>query len=100
MNQLALVQSSVFLSLDLGASTMNQRQQDPRYVANRAFAESLNQLQKTLQAADTQAVPPIEPDKSSPNSANAAPFDLSSFEQAVADIEAFMETRQQQEEDH
>lgn len=78
---------------------MNQRQQDPRYAADRAFAESLNQLQKTLQAADTKAAQPVKPDHNNPDSANGS-FDLSSFEQAVADIEAFMETRQQQEEDH
>ncbi len=78
---------------------MNQRQQDPRYAANRAFAESLNQLQKTLQSADTKAVQPLKPDHNEPDSATSASFDLSSFEQAVADIEAFMETRQQQEED-
>jgi len=79
---------------------MNQRQQDPRDAANRAFAESLNQLQKTLQSADTKAVQPIEPDHNNPDSANSASFDLSSFEQAVADIEAFMDTRQQPEEQH
>ena len=77
---------------------MNQR--DPRYTANRAFVESLNQLQKTLQSADTQAIQSTEPDNKSSDSANSALSDLSSLEQAVADIEAFMERQQQQEEDH
>jgi hypothetical protein len=77
---------------------MNQR--DPRYTANRAFVESLNQLQKTLQSTDTQAIQPTEPDNKSSDSANSALSDLSSLEQAVADIEAFMERQQQQEEDH
>ncbi|XHX78607.1 MAG: hypothetical protein RBJ76_01345 [Stenomitos frigidus ULC029] len=78
---------------------MNQRQHDPRYAANRAFAESLNQLQKTLQSTDAKAVQSLKPDHNEPDSANSTSFDLSSFEQAVADIEAFMETRQQQGED-
>jgi hypothetical protein len=76
---------------------MNQRQQSLRYAATRAFMESLDQLQETLQPAD-QSVPPTPPENSSHRNADAPladQFDLNSLEQAVADIEQFMQKRQQ-----
>lgn len=75
---------------------MNQHQQNPRSAADRAFVESLNQLQKTLQPAAKQSAQPVVPVNDDHTSTDPDPFDLSSFEQAVADIEAFIETRQQQ----
>lgn len=80
---------------------MNQRQQNLRYAAARAFIESLDQLQETLQPSEAQPVVPTAAGKDPHRRADtspADPFDLSSFEQAVADIEAFIQTRQQKEE--
>lgn len=77
---------------------MDHDQHNPRYAAARAFMESLNQLQETLQPADSQSVPPVLPTDSQPSQADvSAPdqFDLSSFEQAVADIEQFMQMREE-----
>ena len=74
---------------------MNQRQQNLRYAATKAFMESLDQLQETLQPVD-QPVPLEAPEKDSDRNADASindQFDLSSLEQAVADIEQFMQRR-------
>ncbi|MGI0485361.1 hypothetical protein ACN4EK_07990 [Pantanalinema rosaneae CENA516] len=76
---------------------MNQQQRNLRHAAAEAFIESLDQLQQTLQSADQPPAPPIrstpvkrpEPPVSSP-----AQFDLGSFEQAVADIEQFIQANQ------
>ena len=76
---------------------MSQRQQNLRYAATRAFMESLDQLQETLQPAD-QSAPSTASENGSDRNADAPladPFDLSSLEQAVADIEQFMQKRQQ-----
>ncbi|MBW4580208.1 MAG: hypothetical protein KME42_11620 [Tildeniella nuda ZEHNDER 1965/U140] len=76
---------------------MNQRQQNLRYAAARAFIESLDQLQETLQPAD-QTLPPPLPEPNQQRNINASlteQFDLNSFEQAVADIEEFIQKRQQ-----
>ena len=80
---------------------MNQRQQNLRYAAARAFIESLDQLQETLQPSEAQPVAPTAPEKANYRKPEVAPsdlFDLSSFEQAVADIEEFIQKRQQGEE--
>ncbi|MBW4692497.1 MAG: hypothetical protein KME27_12110 [Lyngbya sp. HA4199-MV5] len=76
---------------------MNQRQQNLRYAAARAFIESLDQLQETLQPSEAQPVAPTAPEKGShrAETSPADPFDLNSFEQAVADIEEFIQKRQQ-----
>ncbi|PSB25994.1 hypothetical protein [Stenomitos frigidus] len=76
---------------------MNQRQQNLRYAAARAFIESLDQLQETLQPAD-EVVSPMAPEHNNPSSTNASvedQFDLNSLEQAVADIEQFIQKRQE-----
>lgn len=81
---------------------MNQRQQNLRYAAARAFIESLDQLQETLQPSEAQPVTstaPEQPTYTPVETPPSDPFDLSSFEQAVADIEAFIQTRQQGGED-
>ncbi|XGV98911.1 MAG: hypothetical protein ACAF41_08205 [Leptolyngbya sp. BL-A-14] len=76
---------------------MNQRQQNLRYAAARAFMESLDQLQETLQASETQPVVTPEPQQGTQRPETSSPadpsFDLQSFEQAVADIEAFIQKR-------
>lgn len=76
---------------------MNQRQQNLRYAAARAFIESLDQLQETLQPVDPPVPPPV-PETDNHRHADtslADQFDLNSFEQAVADIEEFIQKRQQ-----
>ncbi|WP_421654945.1 hypothetical protein [Leptothermofonsia sp. ETS-13] len=78
---------------------MNQRQRELRRAAARAFMESLDQLHNTLQSPETQPAQP-EPDTAQPKGLKATPllqFDLNTFEQAVADIEAFIENQKQGE---
>ncbi len=73
---------------------MEQRQQDPRQEAARAFHESLDQLHEALHAEPSPNPPPEarSPSQVSASSANQpTSFDLDSFAQAVADIEQFLE---------
>lgn len=76
---------------------MNQQQRNLRHAAAEAFIESLDQLQQTLQPADSQ---PVVPPRAAPvkrtdsASSSSAQFDLGSFEQAVADIEQFIQASQ------
>ncbi len=74
---------------------MSQRQQNLRYAAARAFMESLDQLQETLQSTDDRSgqasTPPPGNEPPPTKTASAEAFDLSSFEQAVADIDAFIQ---------
>lgn len=77
---------------------MEQHQKELRRAAAQAFAESLNQLQKTLQAESQPPIAaPTQPETTAPvpnsNSAPARPA-LADWEAAVADIEQFIETRQ------
>jgi hypothetical protein len=72
---------------------MNQPQRELRRAAAQSFMESLEQLQTTLQASEN---PPskliVQPSKELPQpEVKPANFDLHSFEQAVADIEQFIE---------
>jgi hypothetical protein len=64
-------------------------QQDLRQAAAKAFAESLEQLQETLEA-DDRAPAPTESD-SAVEARSAVKFDLLSLEQAAADIEQFIQ---------
>lgn len=68
---------------------MDQYGQEQRHAAAKAFIKSLDQLQETLQSTDSRAASPPRSRRSEPCS--PAQFDLNSFEQAVADIEQFME---------
>ncbi|MBD1861940.1 MULTISPECIES: hypothetical protein [Trichocoleus] len=78
---------------------MEQHQNEVRRAAAQAFAESLDQLQKTLQAEGrppTTAQP--QPEKMAPvsnSNSKAAPTRpaLADWEAAVADIEQFIEAR-------
>jgi hypothetical protein len=74
---------------------MNQHPQELRLAAARAFIESLDQLQETLQDSITSSARPFD----QPISAENPPleFNLATFEQAIADIEAFMERQQDAE---
>ncbi len=78
---------------------MEQHQNELRRAAARAFAESLDQLQKTLQA---DGKPPTtaqtQPEKAAPvsnSNSNSTPTRpaLADWEAAVADIEQFIEAR-------
>lgn len=76
---------------------MDQHQRDLRSAATRAFMESLSQLQETLQTAEDQPVtpaPPVEPAPASRLEADPG-FDLDNLEQAIADIEEFIQARRQ-----
>ena len=79
---------------------MDQQQQELRRAAARAFLDSLDQLQETLKPVNGQAAPAIvQPEAKKqklPNSGSRTPIDLSSFEQAAADIEQFMMNREQE----
>lgn len=70
---------------------MDQRQQELRHAATKAFIESLDQLHETLQPADLDSTHPQKSIASKPEACSPNEFDLSSFEQAAADIEQFME---------
>ncbi|QZZ21836.1 hypothetical protein J5X98_05205 [Leptothermofonsia sichuanensis E412] len=73
---------------------MDQRQQELRHAAARAFMESLDQLQDTLQTPHNQAAQ-LTPHQREAKPSASVQFDLNTFEQAVADIEEFIERRHQ-----
>jgi hypothetical protein len=72
---------------------MNQPQRELRRAAAQAFMESLEQLQTTLQSSENPPRKLVVQPPSGFSKPEAAPtaFDLHSFEQAVADIEQFIE---------
>jgi hypothetical protein len=77
---------------------MEQHQNELRRAAARAFAESLDQLQKTLQAEGRPlTTAPTQPEAAPPvsNSNHSTPTRpaLADWEAAVADIEQFIEAR-------
>jgi hypothetical protein len=79
---------------------MDQQQQDLRRAATEAFMESLQQLQTTLQIAEDESMaeskaPTVE--QAMPSQPEGLPqdLDLSSFEQAAADIEQFIAAKQE-----
>lgn len=77
---------------------MDLQQQDTRRAAAKAFIESLDTLQETLCSDAGQAVAPqpkaVEEVVNSP-SENSIEINLDTLEQAVADIEQFMQTKEQ-----
>jgi hypothetical protein len=70
---------------------INQYQPDLRREADRAFMESLNQLEHIFLADESQT--PVAGEECSPVAptpeAPLSPLNLDDFEQAAADIEAF-----------
>lgn len=72
---------------------MDQCQRELRRAAARAFMESLDQLHETLQPAAEPTPPPQRTPIPDPP-ASAAAIDLDSLEQAVEDIEQFIQQRQ------
>ncbi len=79
---------------------MDQHQRDLRSAATRAFMESLSQLQETLQTAEEQAEPATaSPEPTEPNQSETdISFDLDNLEQAIADIEEFIQAKRQSRE--
>ncbi len=76
---------------------MDQSQRELRQAAAEAFMESLDQLQETLQSSPEPPaiVAPVNPEQ--PRKTSSSQFDLDTFEQAVADIEEFIEQQQKQQ---
>ncbi|KAM3093957.1 hypothetical protein ACKFKG_17165 [Phormidesmis sp. 146-35] len=73
---------------------MDSHQQELRRAATEAFFESLDKLQETL-GVDGQPVP-VSPQEAAPNQEDSEPeMSLASLEQAVADIEQFMQAREE-----
>ena len=77
---------------------MDLQQQDVRRAAAKAFIESLNKLQETLCSEAGQAVTPepkpVEKVAASPVE-SPIEINLDTLEQAVADIEQFMQSKEQ-----
>ena len=77
---------------------MDLQQQDARRAAARAFIESLDKLQETLCSDAGKAVTP-EPEaiEAVVDSSSKTPVEinLDTLEQAVADIEQFMQAKEQ-----
>jgi hypothetical protein len=72
---------------------MDSHQEELRRAATEAFFESLDKLQETL-GVDDQPIP-VSPHKATPTQEASEPeISLASLEQAVADIEQFMQTRE------
>ncbi|MBD2310134.1 hypothetical protein H6G20_00360 [Desertifilum sp. FACHB-1129] len=77
---------------------MDRNQRDLRSAAEQEFLDSLHQLQETLKTEEAKSQKAATPSPHAPNSRSvqrsspkAAPgFSLDELEQAVADIEAFM----------
>ncbi|NDJ16640.1 hypothetical protein [Myxacorys almedinensis] len=61
-------------------------QRELRRAAAKAFMESLDKLQETLSESETKT-------EAQPMTAPAMPKQLEEFEQAVADIEQFMQSK-------
>lgn len=75
---------------------MNHNQQELRDAANKAFMDSLEQLEATLgYSQDTPPRPAAAvPSKPQPQSSSAAvPINLADLEEAAADIEQYMNYR-------
>jgi hypothetical protein len=76
---------------------MDLQQQDARRAAARAFIESLDKLQETLCSEAGQAASPVPEVEAVIDKPSEAPvvITLDTLEQAVADIEQFMQAKKQ-----
>ena len=74
---------------------MDAYQQDLRRAADKAFMESLNLLEEMLldDHPSSGVDSPLEDSCTSPPTPEESHLDLEALEEAVADIEAFMEQR-------
>lgn len=75
---------------------MDQHQRELRRAAAEAFFESLDKLQETLCTEGQPIQAPREADKEVAKS-DPESFSESSLEQAVADIEQFMQSKDQED---
>ncbi|UBF24586.1 hypothetical protein K9N68_23285 [Kovacikia minuta CCNUW1] len=77
---------------------INQHQQELRRAAAKEFIEALDQLQERLQFTDgqpgVQSIAPPNPQPAKPEPQEPLQFDLHAFEQAVADIEEYIQQKQ------
>jgi hypothetical protein len=71
---------------------MQQPQRKLRDTADEAFMESLDKLQEILESQDTQAVE--SEIQSEGDDYNDMPIDLAAFEDAAADIEAYIQEQE------
>jgi hypothetical protein len=101
----AMIRKRVNLAVNtsnrFGAKTMSQ-QHEERHAAAQAFVESLTQLEQTLESAELvkkHSLPqsPAKLDPSEPSTQESAQFSLSRFEDAIADLEQFIQNNQSQE---
>ncbi len=75
---------------------MGQPQYEIRRAAAEAFKQSLDQLQQTLESTQepSKPHPPRREPAPQPTTDRSAKFDLSAWEEAIADIEQFIQQRQ------
>lgn len=76
---------------------MGQPQSEVRRVAAEAFKQSLDQLQQALGSTQgpSKPLPPLQPEQAPKSGVDrAAKVDLSVWEEAIADIEQFIQQRQ------
>lgn len=76
---------------------MDQNQNSYRRAAAKAFFDSLDQLQETLDVADLPTAKPqppaAKPNPSKPEKTSRSTFTLADLEEAAADIEQFMQAK-------
>jgi anthranilate/para-aminobenzoate synthase component I len=75
---------------------IDQDQRELRRAAAKDFIEALDQLQERLQSTDNQPTQPVRSPAPKPVEPEISPmpFDLNAFEQAVADIEEYIQQKQ------
>lgn len=82
---------------------MGQPPQEERRAAAEAFIESLTQLEQTLEAAESVDKLPLQKPSAPPDVVKQTPpldsahFSLSNFEDAIADLEQFIQSQQSSE---
>ena len=85
------------LNQDFRVKIMEQNQQQQRRAADQEFQESLDQLEDILQESSTEDEDPPKLDTSSTSEVELdedfLAIDLAAFEDAVADIEKYLEER-------
>lgn len=72
---------------------MSQQERELRRAAAQAFMESLDQLQQTLEPSESPPKPAYSSQRTV-KSPSIWAFDLNSFEDAIADIDQFIEQSQ------
>lgn len=77
---------------------MNQEQQSHRRAAAKAFFDSLDQFQETLEISDSQSnitqTPPANDISRQPERRVKSSFNLADLEEAVADIDQYFQSLQ------